>query len=871
MKRGRYDSVMRIRGGAVALALSSTIVACGGGKASPDAGPTCAAPPAAPALGSTTGHANPLGASATEARAGRLKPGDLPVVPGALVTWAPGDFVLANDKVALVIEDVGDSDLYDPWGGRPVGMSLMASGKMVAPANFGELFVLTGRSTIVTDHVTVINDGSDGKAAVVRASGKFAALPFFDAITSGIFRDDFADIPGAIDYVLAPGAESVDVIFHYASARPTDSSSGVVMHGFMYTKRTPSFVIGKGFGDQLNNDAYLAEIDDTGASWAYSSPDAPLGSGVSASGFVSGFTKSFTIAACSETTHTHAHIVIGGPGLDGLVAAVARDHGDTLRTITGTVTRAGAPAPGVRVHATAGATYLTRATTDAAGHYALHVPAGAVHLTAFKPGDAVVEQDVADATTTADLALPANGTITVAISEAGLGPVPARVQVLAPNHDAPRVPGNFGEPSIAADRVHVEFPTSGQITLPVPPGTWRVVVSRGYEYDLVDQRVDVAAGQTVNVAAQLHHVVDTTNAQCGDFHIHTIRSNDSGDDTLRKLASAVADGLELPVRTDHEYVGGFGAEIAALDVAKWAFSISSIEMTSFQLWGHMGVFPLEPDPTKPNAGAPQWQRFSTAAAPGTALETLSPKAVFQQVRARPEKPAIIINHPRGDTNYFNYVGYDPATGAVDSPADWDEDFKLVEVFNDSTWLANRDGTVKDWLGLLSHGRKVFAVGSSDSHGISSSPVGYPRTCIQVGTDDPRQLTANKVRDELSAGHATVSGGIYVTAKVGTVGPGDTATGVGASATVDVTVQAAPWIDVTTLEVIVDGATVQTLPITATDADPTNPVIRWHKTIAASVATAGSYVIVAAYGAQPMEPVHPDRVPFGVTNPIFLTR
>ncbi len=34
---------------------------------------------------------------------------------------------------------------------------------------------------------------------------------------------------------------------------------------------------------------------------------------------------------------------------------------------------------------------------------------------------------------------------------------------------------------------------------------------------------------------------------------------------------------------------------------------------------------------------------------------------------------------------------------------------------------------------------------------------------------------------------------------------------------------------------------------------------------------GSYVIVAAYGDAPLEPVLRGRMPFGVTNPIFLHR
>jgi hypothetical protein len=70
-------------------------------------------------------------------------------------------------------------------------------------------------------------------------------------------------------------------------------------------------------------------------------------------------------------------------------------------------------------------------------------------------------------------------------------------------------------------------------------------------------------------------------------------------------------------------------------------------MTSFETWGHMGVFPLTPDPTKVNAGAPAWQTFPSADDPDAPLTTLSPVTVFDAVRARPEAPVVIINHPRG--------------------------------------------------------------------------------------------------------------------------------------------------------------------------------------------------------------------------------
>jgi hypothetical protein len=244
--------------------------------------------------------------------------------------------------------------------------------------------------------------------------------------------------------------------------------------------------------------------------------------------------------------------------------------------------------------------------------------------------------------------------------------------------------------------------------------------------------------------------------------------------------------------------------------------------------------------------------------------------VFDAVRARPEQPVVIINHPHSGKNYFPYVGYDPATGTASSASDWDTKFTLIEVFNDSGWLANRQGTVADWLGILRAGRRVFAVGSSDSHGIASSPVGYPRTCLAVGTDDPRQLSPNLVRDQLAGGHGTVSGGIYVTAAIGNAGPGDTTTGAGSPQMVDVTVQAATWIDVTAIDVIVDGETVDTIPIMPADANSGNPVIRWHQPIPVTVRASGGFVVIAAYGTQPLEPVHPGRIPFGVTNPIFVT-
>jgi hypothetical protein len=465
--------------------------------------------------------------------------------------------------------------------------------------------------------------------------------------------------------------------------------------------------------------------------------------------------------------------------------------------------------------------------------------------------------------------MPELGTINVTATDNGTQ-VPVRIQVVpGAGQTTPAIPVRYGEPELPGGRQLVTFTTTGTAALALPAGVWDVIVSRGYEYELVRETVNLAAGQALAVDAVMDRSVATIGDQCADFHIHTWRSNDSGDDALDKVAQAVADGLELPVRSEHEFVANFAPEIAQLGVAPFANGMASIELSSFEVWGHMGVFPLTPDPAAVNGGAPQWQTFPTAADPGRSFATLTAPTVFDQVRARPEAPLVIINHPRGGANYFDYVGFDPATGVADLASEFDTKFTLVEVFNDSDWLGNRDRNVADWFGLLRAGRKVFAVGSSDSHGLVTSPVGYPRTCIALGTDDPAALTTNLVRDQLGAGHSTISGGVYVTARLGTAGPGDTVTGAGSPMMLDVTVRAATWIDVDAIDVVVDGETVDTIPIMPTDADPQDATIRWNKQIPIQTAAAGGFVVIAAYGNSPLEPVHPSRIPFGVTNPIFV--
>ena len=870
----------RMRHLAVTAMLLLALGACGDDVAplftdgGTDAGPTCEATFTFE-TGDANGHAEPLGASATEARAGRLTGATLPADPQELSTVRAGDFVLANDRVAVIVEDVGDSDHYVPWGGAIIGLGRVEGGALVGSADFGEVIQALGRFTLHTDSVTVLADGSAGGPATIRAAGHLAAIPFIDEFARPLARAPYDDLSVAIDYTLAPGATSVDLTFDVASTRSSDATVTQLYTFFAQMSRMPRFLPGYGFdGGATEASPWVGFVDDDGASYAWASPLGDLKPFLTVSGVAVYDSGDLTVGACARTRAPMARLYVGArPGLDGLVASIAESQDTPVRTVTGTVTDAdAAPVAGVHVHAEGtDGVYLTRATTAADGTYALTLPASAaVRLSAYRRGDTTVTADVAATATAADLRFTATGALRVVARAAdGSGPLPARVQVF-PVGGTTQPPAAWGEGRAGGDgRLYVEYPVSGDVTLRVPPGDYRVVVSRGYEYDLIDETVTVAAGATSDLSAHLDHVVATPGVMCGDFHIHTSRSPDSEDDAVWKVQSALADGLEIPVRSDHEWVRDFEPQLAALGAQSFAYGLCSIELTTFT-WGHFGVFPLVRDDARINGGSFDW------------ANRLAP-AVFADVRARETPygaPSFIVNHPRDQSiaSYFDQAGYDRFTGAVDHPENWDENFGLVEVFNDSSFDHNLGTTVADWFSLLSAGRRVYAVGSSDSHEVNGSPVGYPRTCIEVGTDSATELRAlgpNGVRDPLVAGHATVSGGIYVTAVArGGAGPGDEVTGSAARETVDVTVRAAPWIDVTSLRSFVDGALAETIPLDASTVDPLDPTVRFHGALDVTVTATGgvpTYAIFVAAGDAPMEPVHPGRMPFGVTNPVFFSR
>ncbi|HTJ84769.1 MAG TPA: hypothetical protein VL400_23780, partial [Polyangiaceae bacterium] len=139
--------------------------------------------------GSATGHADPFGAKAAgQARAGAIKAADVPQPKHGRQKIEDGDFVLANDQIAVFIEDKDVSDGYGRFGGEIIAVDRVgADGKPLGESMHLETLQLTSLYMVNPTSVTVLKDGSDGGEAVVRATGTLEPLPFLEETFGGAF------------------------------------------------------------------------------------------------------------------------------------------------------------------------------------------------------------------------------------------------------------------------------------------------------------------------------------------------------------------------------------------------------------------------------------------------------------------------------------------------------------------------------------------------------------------------------------------------------------------------------------------------------------------------------------------------------------
>ncbi len=804
-----------------------------------------------------------LGVSLTagKVRAGRVTD-KAQLLPGIKVEGRVGDYKIYNSKVAFIVGDQRPGSGLGYYGGEVLDARRESKAGAAGRSLLGETILGAITRGVRARTVGVIKDGSDGKEAMVRVIGDLAPVPLLEDYIPGMGSG--APVQAAIEYSLVPGAEALQIRLRFFNERK-DKKTDIPMTLLVLTAGDglQFFADKAGFdsGSVLGKQQYLAMVGSDVSYALVGAGGAQITSVILRNGIWILTLGSVEVPAAGEKD-LRLKLVVAGGDPESVRRAVRREQGSAaLPVLSGTVRdMQGAALAGARVHvrasAAAGGKYVTMARADKAGAYGVALAPGDYLLQVIANGHAPgaeVPVTVGAAKASKDLTTGGSATISYSVVDGKGKASPAKLTFAAKAHKP--LPATYGEPVYVGGAARIVYNVTGKGTVKLAPGEYTITASRGFEYEIDTRKVTLVHGQTTKLDFKLVHSVDTTGYMSGDFHVHAMWSYDASDMYELKVAAMVAEGLEVPVCSEHDHIGDFNPTIAKMGLQAFIQSIIGEEVTTGK-WGHFNAFPVTADLTKPNAGAVGWYGKT-------------PGKLFGDIRAAWPKAILQINHPRSSSfGYFAKVGYDPAAGSFTVPSAWSKSFDAVEVFNASGWDANEAGAVKDWFSMLNRGLIHTVTGNSDSHAVHTHEVGYPRNYVKLSTDSPAKLDPVEFRAAVKGQRVVVSGGAFITVTVGGKSLGQTADAQKGKVTLAVKVQAPTWVDLDRLMVILGGKVVKTVTLDSTTADPKKPAVRYEGKIELLPA-ADSWVVVAATGKKKLSPVVNDRQPFAVTNPVYL--
>jgi len=596
------------------------------------------------------------------------------LIGGPMSMGRIGDYLLANDRIRVIIQDMGRDPLgfVSPYGGGIIDADLVRGPGKPDNDNFYTMSPqINIESTFHPTSMEVVNDGSNGQAAVLRASGVDDSLDSVNA--SGLLKSiggglplsvpasaDDVDIPVELvtEYSLAPGSNYVKIETFIKNVG--HATQGVYIGDYIIgaAGETDLFVPGVGFGEplvRLNIDfiALAGERSADGIAYGYipeivESSTAFTQTGVTATSLgmnvigmlLLGLPSNVQIPPREVYSYVR-HFVVAE---DLASVQDARNEIFSLQTgvLRGRVTAWEAPLRGatvsvVRTPGTLGADYevLSAFRTDGEGRFEGTLPVGRYGLMAAKEGytyrtesgtclPRMISVDIsAGEITEVETYLQETGSVRILAEDEAGRPSPCKATVVGFDPSPPLTNTQsllglmdfegyvFDDPDgedLFGLAKTVFVGADGDSGVHfIEPGSYHLYVSRGPEYSLFESPLRVFNQQLTTVEAQVARVVDTTGFVSGDFHVHMNNSPDSRVPRTDRVTAYLAEGVDYLVATDHEYLTDLGPTIEALGAEDLLATSVGQEITP-QDYGHFNGWPLSIDTARRNMGALDWAR-----------------------------------------------------------------------------------------------------------------------------------------------------------------------------------------------------------------------------------------------------------------------
>lgn len=415
-----------------------------------------------------------------------------------------------------------------------------------------------------------------------------------------------------------------------------------------------------------------------------------------------------------------------------------------------------------------------------------------------------------------------------------------------------------------AVRPGVIYTGDGRAGVGLPAGDYTVYASRGFEWSVATQRVQIAAGEVRRISLNLEREVPTSGLVACDTHVHTLTHSRHGDARLdERVLTLAGEGIELPIATEHNLLADYSEEARRLGVDQWFTPVIGDEVTTSA--GHFNVFPVDVGSRVPDFRLIDWP------------------SLMKSIRATPGVRVAVLNHPRNFHNGFQpfaATNFNSVSGENRRGPEFT--FDAMELLNSSAQQTDYLLVFRDWFALLNHGHRVTAVASSDGHDVSRYIVGQGRTYIACPDEKLGRLDVAVACSNLLAGRALVSMGLLAQMTVdGKFGVGDLVTNPGPQLQVNVRVLGPSWVHCTNVALFANGEKIREVQFddakVARRPQGERATISWeiprpaHDVHLVAIATGPG--VTAPFGAiprpyQPSSPRWVGRV-IGSANPIWV--
>lgn len=791
----------------------------------------------------------------------------------ANVSATTGDFALVNDRIRVVVRHGPQGvAMYGLTGGHLVDARRTRQARD-SPDALRELALSVGLHVLKPTNIEVLGP-MQGEQVQVRVQG--VLVPF--ATLADALGAELPKVTVEHLYTVIAGSTAVE-IQTTIRALPGASAEPLMIADVAFWSGDVQLFLPEHGTDDLPTGASTDAFAVTPAIHPKSGPQRIAAYAFAAEKKVSMINAGGILALLHGTLTPTAQgltikrwLAVGGGTFDDVAGALfearqARDHGTNFGTVSGAVENAW---PGSIVDALdAKGRPIARCNVDPDWAFQCPLPASVVSLRPGWIGDGQTNVG-GDAQFDAALARPVKVTpgtraqvllqaVRPALVEAAVVPSGSAENLQKPGDSAFRLtlvptgktPKNH-ERTFAALR--------SPATFVAPPGTYDAWLHRGPFSAAHKQAVTLAELQTVKVSAALPVVVDVGSWASADFHVHAEHSSDSQVRDTHRVVSAIAEGLQYLVATDHDHLTDrapltealleqtFGAATNTNPPLRTAVGVESSTIDH----GHFNTWPLTPNPTLAGRGAPAWGGKTLA-------------GVFDVLWA--PKPAVVqCNHPRfGGAAVFD--GIDLQTVPTQTLR-----CNAIELING---IAHKDtpAVLKDWFTLLDRGVRITATGTSDCHG-KSDFAGNPRTLIRVDgwtLSSSSAPTAAAMDAALIAGKAIATAGplLTVTARSGSdkAEIGDTLNTAGKPVTIDVELQAPQWMQLGSVVVYRNS---QEMHRAAIDGGAPDNGRKHYAVALPGPATPAWWVAVHEPPPQSSSPgLH--RPPWAVTNPVWIAK